>query len=713
MAQGIPLFVAFLVVLFFPSANLQIFDGLPISTLPEFAVLALAVPFLLFRELRVRQADCWKRWKIRPIWLWTILAAVLVIKIVLFASGEHSGFAGCYRSDAQPTAITHEDLPYRMCERSYENLFDRFSATRLDKKIWFGEDGWNLVFVNTNRYDFYEWEPGNILRARIPIEARWRGDPDIPAGVPIRIEYVGEGTVAWGEVRIDLPPSYTEPAVVDIRAPSAESLLQIAYVFNDGSRSGQDPADWGPRASIKVGKYENGKAIPLSARGAAAGWRIAALLADGLIFLWVISCIPALISSARENAIILVLFSAGLAALYWIPLPVIVCEISVAMALAAVFFIHLAVQPLRPASMYYCVLAAAFLVLVVWSSGFGQVILRSAGNDPLQYESQSYSILATGSLRAGESTFYFQPGYRYVRFAEHVVFGDGNTFSFVAALALFWGGIAWIFDKTRKAAFPLWKRVILVLAMAFLVFLGGAYVSGAIREGLSEYSTWILLLYALPLLLLEEVGIGTILAFLAMALSVTIRVNQLPAVVWLLALAAVGIGRRGRRVLAIAIFGAAAIILLPLGHNLYYGHSAVLFTQGATSSVLMAVPPDVWFSYLGGSSAAAAAVAKQVNALFLNVWVPDTQRPIIAAMAALFVCWLAACVVSVVKRSWRDWAVLSLPLFFLAPHLVYNVDGYYPKYIFIAYMCMGAILPIVWLRASPKKEMTSSNPRPE
>jgi hypothetical protein len=41
MTQGIFLFLAFLIALCFPSANLQIFDGLPFSRLPEFAVLVL------------------------------------------------------------------------------------------------------------------------------------------------------------------------------------------------------------------------------------------------------------------------------------------------------------------------------------------------------------------------------------------------------------------------------------------------------------------------------------------------------------------------------------------------------------------------------------------------------------------------------------------------------------------------------------------------
>src|SRR4030042_5388752 len=225
MTQGFFLFLAFLIVLCFPSTNLQIFDGLPLSRLPEFAALAGTVPFLIFRELRGRQMEFWARWKIRPAFIWIFLAVVLIFKIALFASGEYSDFAGCYGSSAEPTGITHEDLPARDCERSYENLFDRFSATRLDEAIWFGADGWNLAFLNTSRYNYYDWEDGNILRPRMPIDAHWSGFPDVDADESIRIEYVGEGTAGWGEVRVELPPVYSESNVVEVTPPGGESPL--------------------------------------------------------------------------------------------------------------------------------------------------------------------------------------------------------------------------------------------------------------------------------------------------------------------------------------------------------------------------------------------------------------------------------------------------------------------------------------------------------
>jgi hypothetical protein len=290
--------------------------------------------------------------------------------------------------------------------------------------------------------------------------------------------------------------------------------------------------------------------------------------------------------------------------------------------------------------------------------------------------------------------------YRYVRFFEHAVFGDGNAFSFVAALAMFFGGVVFLFQKARPATLTLWKRVILLLAMVSVVFLGGTYVSATIQDGLSEYPTWIILVLALPALFLGEPDVGLVWAFMAMTFSLTVRVNQLPAILWLLALSAVGKWGGGKKLVLLATAGAVGIGLLPLLHNEFYGHVPVLFTQASTSSILIAVTPQAWLDFLRGSPAAVSAVREQLNAIFLNVWVPLRQRPVIAAMGALLVCWLAVCVYSIVRRSWRDWLLLAVPLIFLAPHLIFNVTGYYPKYIFIAYLSMGCLLPIIWLRLS-------------
>ncbi len=697
MAQSILLFLAFLIVLCFPSANLQLFDGFPISRLPEFALLAVAVPFLLFREMRVRQADFWKRWRIRPGWLWIFLAAVLVIKITLFASGAHSGFAGCYRSAAAPTAITHEDLPYRGCERSYENPFDRFSATRLDETIWFGQDGWNLVFLNTSRYNYYEWEPGNIPRPRIPIEVRWNGDPEIPAGSPIRIEYAGEGSVVWGDVRVVLPPAYEETAVVEISPSTAESPLEINYSFDDGSRTGEDPDAWGPRAAIKVSALENGKAVPLSTRSPLLG-RIFALLADGLILLWTAACLPALWQSMRRDLVGLIAFAAGMGLFTFIPAAPVVREIGLSLVLAAILAAHFLGRPFRGISLYFIAAAAGFAILRVLSSGVGQVLLRSAGNDPLAYESEAYSILVTSSLRAGESVFAWSPAYRYVKFLEHAAFGDGNLLYAAVMLAAFFGGVFSLFRAVGNRGLEKAQKVLLSGLGFGLIFLGGYYVSQAIREGLSEYGTWILLLWALPILFEATDSWKIIAGALAMAFTFTLRPNQLPGILWILLLTTIGNWKKQSRTILLAGILVLGISLLPLAHNLYFGHQWVPATTSGGASVNMAVPPATWLAFFQGDPAAAETVRAQLGMLFMITDAPRSMLPAFAAMGILFLAWLGTIGYGLPRRKLLSWMWLATPLIFLFPHLFFVVNNYYPRHIVIVYLSMGIVAMLALIR---------------
>jgi hypothetical protein len=700
--EGLLLFLAILFVAGFPSANLQAFDGLPLSRLCEFGALVLIAPFLIFPDLRARQILFWKGLKIRPIYLWIAMAAILLLKGILLASGVHSGFSACYRSPAEPTTITHEDLPPRECERSYENLFDRFSATRLDSAVWFSPDTWNLVFLNTNRYNYYDWETGNIPRARIPLEAHWEGVPDVDQGDAIRIEYVGEGTVAWGGMQIPLPPSSGALKVVEFTAPSTGAAIRIDYGFDDGSRTGQDPESWGPRATIKISAGKPGRMVPLAAASAAPGWQAVAWIADGLILLWLISCLPTLIGSIRRDLLALIVFSAGAGLLGLIPFVPVVREILIAITLAAFLTVHLAVRPFHPETVYAVVIVAAFCLLHVGSSGgAGQVYLRSAGNDPLSYESQAYSILYKGSLQGGESVFEYIPMYRYIKFLEHAVFGDGNMLYAVAQLAAFFGGVFWIFRRIGKRTIAVLPKLLLIGLGCSLIFLGGYYVSGVIRDGLSEYDTWILLLWALPALYWQESSAAILSGTLALAVSYTIRPNQILGILWILFLAAFRSWKKYVRTILLAGALAAGIALLPLLHNLYFGHRWVLSATSGGLSVNLILLPATWLAFLRGDPAAAETVRQQMGMLFLIADAPRSMLPTLAAMAACLAGWLVVVVPAILRRRGSDLPILAVPIFFLAVHLLYGVSTYYPRHIVAAYICMAIVAILVLIRRLP------------
>ena len=701
MLQSLLIFLAFVFVLCFPSANLQWFDGLPFSRLYEFGALVVLVPFLIFPHLRKRQIDFWKGLKIQPAYLWITLAIILLLKGILLASGTHTGFSACYRSIAEPTSITHEDLPPRECERSYENLLDRFSATRLDSSIWFLPDTWNLVFLNTDRYNYYDWEPGNILRDRIPLEAIWSGIPDVQPGDTVRVEYAGEGTVAWGGTQIPLPPSYTASNVVEFVPPSTGGALRIDYTFDDGSRSGQNPQSWGPRATIEVSAGKPGHLVPLTAKDPPSGWQAAALLADVLILLWLVSFLPALVSSVRRDLLALIVFTIGVGLLSLVPIAQLIREIGITITLAAFLTIHLAIRPFRPATIYAAVIAAAFAILHVWSFGWGQVLLRSAGNDPLTFESQAYSILFKGSLEGGDTVFYQQPMFRYILFAGHALFGDGNVLYSVAQLAAFFGGIFWLFRRAGKQTLPTIRSILLIGLGCSLVFLGGYYVSNTIREGLSEYDTWILLLWALPALYWLS-SAGSILGGSAgLAISYTIRSNQILGILWILFLTVTRAWRKQRKTVLLAGVLLLGITLLPLIHNLYYGHQWVLVATSGDIPANLTLPPSTWLAFLQGDPSAGNAIREQIGMMFLIAKVSRSIVPTLAAMAFIFIIWILASGYWILRREKKLLTLLVVPLFYLAPHFFYQINNYYPRHIVIAYLSMAIVTVLVLIRRSP------------
>jgi hypothetical protein len=701
--EGFLLFLAFLFVVGFPSANLQLFDGLPFSRLFEFGALVLIVPFLIFPDLRNRQWIFWKEWKIRPVFLWTALAVLLLLKGMLLASGTHAGFSACYRSPAEPTSITHENLPPRECERSYENLFDRFSATRTDSALWFTPDTWNLVFLNTNRYNYYDWEAGNILRDRIPLQARWSGVPEFKPGDTIRIEYAGEGAVAWGGTHFLLPPSYAALNVVEFVPSSTGDALQIDYTFDDGSRSGQDPESWGPRATIKVSTGKPGSMAPLVAQSAAPGWKAAALLADALILLWLCTFLPVLWTSVRRDLLALTVFSIGAGAFSLLPVPSLIREIGITAALAVFLAVHLAVRPFRPAAIYAAAIVAAFLILRVWSpGGVGQVLLRSAGNDPLTYESQAYSILLKGSLEGGDAVFFQQPMFRYILFAGHTLFGDGNVLYSIAQLAAFFGGVFWLFRLTGKRALSTISSILLIGLGCSLIFLGGYYVSNIIREGLSEYDTWILLLWALPALYWLSSSRGILGGSVALAISYTIRSNQILGILWILCLTFTRAWRKHRKAILLAGVLMFGIALLPLIHNLYYGHQWVLVASSGDIPANLTLPPSTWLAFMEGDPSAGTAIREQIGMMFLIAKVSRSLVPILAALAFILIIWILITGYWTFRREKKLITVLVTPLFYLAPHFFYQINNYYPRHIVIAYISMAIVTVLVLTRRLPE-----------
>ena len=236
-----------ILAIFLPSANFQVFDGVPLGTIAEFAALVILMPLVASRGLRRLISDgVLRRWPVLARLL--LLGALLAIvgKIGLLFSGGFEGFRACYRGSVTGGA----------CERVYESPMFGSSTTRIDKTIDFGERDWNLQFFNSARFNYYAWEQGSISRDRLPFSATWIGDlrDDVQA---VAVNYVGEGKIITGGNSIQLPPAYDGQNEVRFQPPQGGESIEIHYLFDDGYRVGQE-SPGGPYAMLRVSRLEDG-----------------------------------------------------------------------------------------------------------------------------------------------------------------------------------------------------------------------------------------------------------------------------------------------------------------------------------------------------------------------------------------------------------------------------------------------------------------------
>jgi len=126
-------------------------------------------------------------------------------------------------------------------------------------------------------------------------------------------------------------------------------------------------------------------------------------------------------------------------------------------------------------------------VLVCSASAVGRFIIYGSGHDYWMYQRFAYRIVMQGYwLEGGSQTFYFQPLYRWIVGALHVVFGDSSVGEW------FWDGTCLLagamlsFRIARTFAGFRWGLVAAAATLAVFVLGTAQYLIG---QGLSEISS--------------------------------------------------------------------------------------------------------------------------------------------------------------------------------------------------------------------------------
>jgi|TARA_B100001964_G_scaffold181497_1_gene200680 hypothetical protein len=708
VSAGAWLALALVALLLFPSANYHLFDGLPLASAGEFAALVLVLPVFFSQGLR----RLWAR-NIRQLGrpaVPALLAAscvALILKLLLMTSGGAEGFKACYHSLV-------ERLPDSPCEKSYDNPWHRFTATRIDGTIDFEPGTWNLSFVNSLRFNYYG--PGTIPRERLPFGSMWLGEVSHAEPRWLHFTYAGEVSVHLDEETIALPPHYEDVRRESLLIPAGRHPLVVSFRFDGGPSSGS-----GPYATLRLSTTPPGSDTGESLAHPVpppVHWQLVARVVDAVSVALLASLIVVYASLlTRRSALLLAIGGIAPLAGYLLP-PLALANQSLYTASALVLLmLHVAARRQTPRrhellTIYW---SLALLLTADTLRGYpslGHVVLRDGGNDWLMYESYARSILETWSLQGGRDVFYFQPMFRYVRFGEHLLLGDGDALIAVTArmslnFAVFWA--CWSFrQRSRPELGP--RLLATTSAILLLLLLNSEAVVGLIRAGASEYPTWILLPVVLTSLFCRaDERQWLFVGGSSAGLMFTLRSNQVLGVGWLLTSFLVSMLRKRRTLAAIALTSALGVALLPLAHNLYYGGEAVLATTSRSMPENLVLSPSSLLSARGNPEAI-QMVRQQLDGVLYTGGANERQalaggglRNVIRGIQAL---WIVTLIASF-RRGSRDSAEMRLllltPVLFLAVHLFYQVMVFYPRHITIGYLSMALTVAFFWLSRAARR----------
>src|SRR5262245_54194032 len=362
-----------------------------------------------------------------------------------------------------------------------------------------------------------------------------------------------------------------------------------------------------------------------------------------------------------------------------------------AVATLAILVLLVRVRPPRLVLPFALVAATLLVVFLNDASFLGGVRPFDSGDDGLVYDGYARVILqrllagdVAGALEGGEKVFYFTPGLRYLRAAEHVIFGE-SYLGYLSLVLILPFLVFALFGRFLPLTWALTLTLVFAVIPVGVLFGSSLvqYVKWAAR-GFADPAGYIFFLAAF-VLLLGRLGEGPRDRFarafgagLLFALALFVRPNIAPAAGILLAGAGLAALAQGefRRVAGLVV-GFAAVLGMAL-HNWVYGGVLVLFTTTAELPRLLLMPPSAYlaaFAELAHLNFAGEHVARAMRQI--GGWLAGPSEAI--ALAPLNAAAILVLVRVALWRGAEPWLRLTA-VATLAQHgvaLFYPGDGRY------------------------------------
>ena len=321
------------------------------------------------------------------------------------------------------------------------------------------------------------------------------------------------------------------------------------------------------------------------------------------------------------------------------------------------------------------------------------VLVRTRGNDYLNYMSQVQEMLEKSFLKGAEKTFYFQPGIRYVLYVAHWVFGSSDFIVGVFFLLALFSSVIYLSIRVGRRTTPIFLSNLIWLAGAVLWW-SSSFTVQTILISFSEFGTWILIPLILGLAIREkQTRMSASLIGVMCAVIIWIRPNQafgsLALIGFYLSVAFV----YSRRWTLISFASGAflsSLLLIP-AHNLWFGKKLLFLPRGTAQ--VEAHPWGSFMDILVGGPERDWAISQLKALLYLPSVLPIIHsRQLAVVFPICLVLWAFVIGIAIQKRK-CNLQILSGLFVGIAqaiPFLSYTLNRYYPIHLVAIYLSLGA-----------------------
>jgi hypothetical protein len=273
-------FFLVLALLVIPGNTSGVFNGLPLSSIPELSGCLI----LLFGILSAKFKSNFRHASVK-VSLRFLVAIVLIFGIAIPAKFalKHSDlptgrFDACFHS-----YVRSDDTEVPECEPFFSAKFEG-GRSRLDERVNFqglnyplrdinvSGSNWNLSFINNEQF---LGRYGNYEQVRHPFRANWVGRFSVSENYGfIPVTYVGYGLIKIDSSITRLPAHYGTPRTEWVAVSKGIHSIEIDYSFTSLQMkpvNGVDYSSYGYYATLKVGEVQKD---PTSIVNTLFGWAV-------------------------------------------------------------------------------------------------------------------------------------------------------------------------------------------------------------------------------------------------------------------------------------------------------------------------------------------------------------------------------------------------------------------------------------------------------